>query len=102
MGAVGLWASRDYRAWFASDTASVVGASLQTLAVSLVAYAVSGSVVAAGWVSTAMLVTQQLAAIAGGALVDRHDRRTLMAMNALVGAMLWGVAAVLLATGSTS
>jgi len=100
MGALGLWASRDYRAWFASDTASVVGASLQTLAVSLVAYAVSGSVVAAGWVSTVMLVTQQLAAIAGGALVDRHDRRTLMALNALVGAVLWGVAAVLLATGS--
>ena len=100
MGAVGLWASRDYRAWFASDTASVVGASLQTLAVSLVAYAVSGSVVAAGWVSTVMLVTQQLAAVAGGALVDRHDRRRLMVMNALVGAVLWGVAAVLLATGS--
>lgn len=38
-----------YRAWFTADTASATGAALRTLALSLVGYAVSDSVVAAGW-----------------------------------------------------
>lgn len=93
-----FWHAPNYAAWFTADTASAAGGSLRALAVSLAGYAVSGSTAAAGWLGTAALIAQQVAGVFGGTFVDRHERRTLIVVNAAVGVCAWGSVAALLAT----
>lgn len=95
-----LWHSSGYPAWFTSDTATAVGAVLRTLTISLIGYSVSGSTVAAGWLGSLSIIAQQGAGIFGGTYVDRHDRRTLIIVNAVVGFLSWGSVALLLMLGS--
>lgn len=95
----GLWSHTGYPAWFAADTASAAGLSLRLLAISLAGYLVSGSTAKAGWVGTACLVCQQVAAVFGGTFIDRHDRRRLIIVNAACGAAAWGSVAILMALG---
>ena len=85
-----FWRAPNYAAWFTADTASAAGGSLRPLAVSLAGYAVSGSTAAAGWLGTAALIAQQVASVFGGTFVDRHERRTLIVINAAVGVCTWG------------
>lgn len=92
-----FWRAPNYAAWFTADTASAAGGSLRALAVSLAGYAVSGSTAAAGWLGTAALIAQQVASVFGGTFVDRHERRTLIVVNAAVGVCTWGSVAVLFA-----
>ena len=96
---VGLWWRPDYTAWFAADTATAIGVAVRSLAISLVGYAVSGSTVAAGWLGSASMIAQQVFGIFGGTYVDRHDRRTLIIVNAVVSMLCWGSVAGLLLTG---
>ena len=95
----GLWRRPGYGAWFAADTATAIGVAVRSLAVSLVGYAVSGSTVAAGWLGSASMIAQQVFGVFGGTYVDRHDRRTLIIVNAVVSMLCWGSVAGLLLTG---
>lgn len=92
-----FWRAPNYAAWFTADTAAAAGGSLRALAVSLAGYAVSGSTAAAGWLGTAALIAQQVASVFGGTFVDRHERRTLIVVNAAVGVCTWGSVAALFA-----
>ncbi len=65
----------------------------------LAGYLVSGSTAKAGWVGTACLVCQQVAAVFGGTFIDRHDRRRLIIINAVCGAAAWGSVGLLMALG---
>ncbi|RSX58355.1 MFS transporter [Bifidobacterium samirii] len=94
-----LWRNGRYRAWFAADTASAVGAAMKGFAISLTAFALSGSLPAAGWLGTAAVIVSQVAQTVGGTLVDRHERRRLVIVNALCGVVLWGAAAALMTAG---
>lgn len=96
---MGLWWRPDYTAWFAADTATAIGVAVRSLAISLVGYAVSGSTVAAGWLGSASMIAQQVFGVFGGTYVDRHDRRTLIIVNAVVSMLCWGSVAGLLLTG---
>ena len=95
----GLWRRPGYTAWFAADTATAIGVAMRSLAISLVGYAVSGSTVAAGWLGSASMIAQQVFGVFGGTYVDRHDRRTLIIVNAVVSMLCWGSVAGLLLTG---
>lgn len=72
-----------------------MGVSLRTLALSLIGYAVSGSLTRAGWLATASLLAQQGMGVVGGTYVDRHDRKRLIIVNAFVGFLAWGSIAML-------
>ncbi|MFT8704493.1 MFS transporter [Bifidobacterium aquikefiricola] len=91
-----------YRRWFAADTASAAGLALRGIAVSMVAYQISGSTALAGLLGTLSQVVQQAAAVFGGTLIDRHDRRTLVVLNAAVSGCGWLVVCVLLISGRLS
>ena len=90
-----FWKNPEYLSWFTADTASAVGLSIKTLSLSLLGYSVSGSLVSAGWLGTLSLVAQQGLSIFGGTYIDRHDRKRLIAFNALAGFVLWGTIAIL-------
>lgn len=97
-----LWSNAGYRRWFTADTAAAVGAALRGFAISLIAFSLCHSVVMAGWATTAAEIARQATGLFGGTVVDRHDRKRLVIVNAATGAVLWGVIAVLLAAGVLS
>lgn len=94
-----LWHTKQYPAWFTADTAAAAGASLQGVTVTLAAYALSGSVTLSGWLATGCLLAHQIATVVGGTFVDRHNRRTLMIVDATVGVATWTLIALSLAFG---
>lgn len=85
-----------YLPWFTADSATAVGVALRYLAVSLIGFSLTGSTVAAGWLGSLAAIAQQTTAIFGGTFADRHDRRILIIVNAVVGVVCWGLVAVLL------
>ncbi|WP_051920905.1 hypothetical protein [Bifidobacterium cuniculi] len=85
-----------YRWWFTSDTAAAVGLAAKGLVVPLAGYALSGSLAAAGTLGTMSLVLQQVCAIFGGTVIDRHRRGMLVALNGVIGMIGYGAIAVLL------
>ncbi|RSX55209.1 MFS transporter [Bifidobacterium dolichotidis] len=97
-----LSAYESYMAWFTADSATAVGLALRTLAISLVAFTISQSTVLAGWLGTGALAVQQVLGIFGGTFTDRHERKTLVIVNAFAGTLLWGTVAILLVTGNLS
>lgn len=90
-----FWKNPEYLSWFTADTASAVGLAIRTLALSLLGYSISGSLVSAGWLGTLSLMAQQSLSIFGGTYIDRHDRKKLVVFDALVGFSLWGTIAIL-------
>lgn len=95
-----LWGSAQYRHWFTADTASAIGATLKGFAISLVAYSLCHSLVLSGWLTTATMIASQLTTLFGGTVVDRHDRKRLVILNAVSGAVLWCIVTVLLGFGA--
>lgn len=91
-----LWDIPGYLPWFTADSATAVGVALRYLAVSLIGFSLTGSTVAAGWLGSLAAIAQQATAIFGGTFADRHDRRILIIVNAVVGVVCWGSVAVLL------
>ena len=79
-----------YRRLYAGLTLSGVGAQLATIAIGLQVYDLTGSTAAVGLVGLFALVPLVVMGLYGGALVDRHDRRTVALVAASV---LWLVAA---------
>ena len=96
VSAQGLWRTRGYPTWFTADTATAVGVALRTLAITLLGYHISGSTVTAGWIGSVAMIAQQVCSVFGGTFVDRHSRRALIIVNALVGVLCWGTVFVLL------
>ncbi|NEG69784.1 MFS transporter [Bifidobacterium choloepi] len=88
-----FWTSPAYIPWFTADTAAALGLSLRGLAISLIGYKLSGSTVLAGWLGTSASIAQQVFALFGGTFVDRHDRRLLIIVNGVAGALAWGAVA---------
>ncbi len=96
----GFWRKPGYIAWFTADTATAIGMAMHSLAISLIGYAVSGSTISAGWLGSASMITQQVSSVFGGTYVDRHDRRKLIIINAVISMLCWGsVSGLLLAGG---
>ncbi|MBW3094874.1 MFS transporter [Bifidobacterium sp. 64T4] len=93
-----LWDIPGYLLWFTADSATAVGVALRYLAVSLIGFNLTGSTVAAGWLGSLAAIAQQVTAIFGGTFADRHDRRALIVVNAVVGVVCWGAVAALLMT----
>ncbi|MBW3092169.1 MFS transporter [Bifidobacterium sp. 82T10] len=94
-----LWRNPQYRAWFTADTASAIGLAMKGFAISLVAFSLTKSLPTAGWLATASMIAAQTADVFGGTLVDRHNRKRLIILNAVCGAVLWGAVFALLASG---
>lgn len=85
-----LWRLPSYAEWFTADTATAIGVALRSLAISLIGYSVSHSTIAAGWLGSASMIAQQSCGVFGGTFVDRHDRRTLIIINAVASLLCWG------------
>ncbi|BDR52505.1 hypothetical protein KIM372_04120 [Bombiscardovia nodaiensis] len=85
---VSLWKMRTYRLWFTADTSDVMAVSLRTFAVPLIAFALTGSESTAGVVVAIESTLVLVALPAGGTLIDRYDRRKLMILLGLAGALL--------------
>ena len=85
--------------WFTADSATAIGVALRYLAVSLIGYKLTGSTTAAGWLGSLAAIAQQAAAVFGGTFADRHDRKTLIIVNATAGVICWGSVAALLMAG---
>lgn len=91
-----LWRLPSYAEWFTADTATAIGVALRSLAISLIGYSMSHSTIAAGWLGSASMIAQQSCGVFGGTFVDRHDRRTLIIINAIVSLLCWGTVTGLL------
>lgn len=79
--------NRDFTVLWCGDTASELGTQLTQFAFPLVTYAVSGSALAAAWVSGLHMVGLVAALLPAGVIVDRVDKRMLMRTTSLVGAV---------------
>ena len=90
-----LLSIKDYRWWIAGTTSDSLTVSVRDFALPLLAFALTGSAVLAGsliTISSAIFVTLVLV---GGVLVDRTDRRVCMIWRASLGALTWGIVALL-------
>ncbi|GAA4376320.1 MFS transporter [Paeniglutamicibacter cryotolerans] len=83
-----LWRNSTYLAWLTSDTSSALGAALQSFAIPLLALFVTGSPAQAGVIAAIGQIGRILTTIPGGVLADRHDRRRLMIIGGLTGAVI--------------
>lgn len=73
-----LRTSRDFRLLWLGEVVSLTGSQIALVAVYVQVYELTGSVAAVGLVGLVQLVPLALAALAGGPLIDRHDRRRLL------------------------
>lgn len=90
-----IWRSADYGWWFAADTCGELSASLSGFAMPQLALAVTGSASLSAAIESITLLVQSVANIPGGVLQDRHDRRRLMMLYGVAGAVLFGGVALL-------
>ena len=74
-----------FRDLWAGLSVSNLGAQLTVVAVGLQVYDLTGSTPAVGLIGLAALVPLVVFGLYGGAIVDRHDRRTVAIGSALVG-----------------
>lgn len=88
-----LWHNHDYVAWLLADTSWQFGSSIRVFAMLLVTYAVTGSYVQAGAVSTASTIASTVMMLTGGVLVDRWDRRTSLVVSGVARFLVYGAAA---------
>lgn len=92
----GLRHNRDYRLLWTGGAVSLLGSQMSAVAYPLLVLAQTGSATKAGLVGTSTLLAQTVFRLPAGALVDRWDRRkTMLAADALRGAVLAGVALAL-------
>lgn len=94
-----LWRSREYRAWFASDSLSQIGTFVGGFAFTLLGFHVTGDVLLAGIVGTISAFAHCLALLPGGVLIDHADRRRLLLLSGAVATIVWALIATLLLTG---
>lgn len=97
-----LRSNRDYLAWLAADTSWQFGSAIRGFAMTLIAYAVTGSFSQAGMVATVSTVVSMVAMVPGGVLVDRWDRRTSLNVSGLLRLVVYAGAAAAWWTGALS
>lgn len=97
-----IWASREYRAWFAGDLLQDLGAGIAMFAFPLVCLAVNGSPVHAGTVGFFQGAGTLLGILPGGVLADRHNRRTLRLVSSGLGVLAQLALVALLLTGTAN
>ncbi|MFE1523306.1 MFS transporter [Schaalia turicensis] len=97
-----IWASREYRAWFAGDLLQDLGAGIAMFAFPLVCLAVTGSPVHAGTVGFFQGAGTLLGILPGGVLADRHNRRTLRLVSSGLGVLAQVALVALLLTGTAN
>lgn len=97
-----IWASREYRAWFAGDLLQDLGAGIAMFAFPLVCLAVTGSPVHAGTVGFFQGAGTLLGILPGGVLADRHNRRTLRLVSSGLGVLAQLALVALLLTGTAT
>ncbi len=95
-----LLRNRDYLWWFAGDSAGQLGTAMRTLALSYLAFHLTGRISSSGILGTTMGVTTIIVAIFGGAIVDRMDRRRAMVCYGIGGMVVWGTGALVLMAGA--
>lgn len=89
-----LKVSPAYRRLWVGNLLSSVGTQLTLMAVSLEVFALTGSSFAVGLLGLAALVPLVVAGLYGGAVADRHDRRTVaLCSSAVMWATTVGIAA---------
>lgn len=77
-----------------ADTSWQFGSSIRSFAMTLIAYAVTGSYAQAGVVATVTMVAGVVTILPGGVLVDRIDRRTSLVVSGLLRALVYALAAL--------
>lgn len=97
-----IWASREYRAWFAGDLLQDLGAGIAMFVFPLVCLAVTGSPVHAGTVGFFQGAGTLLGILPGGVLADRHNRRTLRLVSSGLGVLAQVALVALLLTGTAN
>ncbi|MDK8783063.1 MFS transporter, partial [Actinotignum timonense] len=97
-----IWASREYRAWFAGDLLQDLGAGIAMFAFPLVCLAVTGSPVHAGTVGFFQGAGTLLGILPGGVLADRHNRRALRLVSSGLGVLAQVALVALLLTGTAN
>ncbi len=99
-GRLALLRSRpDFGRYWWGQALSHLGTRTGDVTLPLMVLALTGSLWAAGLVSTVRLVVLNVARLPAGALADRWSRRTVMVVVDLVKAVVWAVPAVLLLAG---
>jgi len=94
-----LRTNRDFGRYWWGQALSALGSRTGDVTLPLMVLAVTGSLWAAGLVSTVRLVALNAARLPAGVLADRWSRRATMVGVDLVKAAVWAAPAVLLVTG---
>lgn len=76
-----LWRNRDFNLLWSSQTLSELGGHATSLAIPLLALAVTGSPLQAGVAGTAYAAAQSVMRLPGGAFADRWSRRRVMLLS---------------------
>ncbi|HEY4269440.1 MAG TPA: MFS transporter [Galbitalea sp.] len=84
-----LWANSAYVLLMSGKTTQIIGAGLASFAVPLIAFSLTGSIVAAGLVATVGELGYLIATLPSGVIADRVDRRKLLIVCSLIGVVLW-------------
>lgn len=94
-----IWRGADYGWWFAADTCGELSSSLSGFAMPQLALAITGSASLSAAIESITFLVQSVANVPGGVLQDRYDRRRLMMLYGVVGAVLFAGVALLGRTG---
>ncbi len=86
---VPLRRNRPYMLLQTGKTVHIIGAGVGGFAVPLLAFALTGSVVQAGVITAVGEVGALVATLPAGVVADRFDRRKVILVAGLVGAVLW-------------
>jgi len=89
-----LWFNSAYILLMSGKTTQIIGAGLASFAVPLIAFSITGSVVAAGLVATVGELGYLVATLPAGVIADRVDRRRLLVVCSVIGVVLWASLAV--------
>jgi transmembrane secretion effector len=97
--AVPLRRNRDFALLWSAQLVSMLGSQVSLVAFPLLVLALTGSPAKAGIVGFANTIPVLLFYLPAGVVVDRHDRRTLMAASSVIGAIALGSIPLVLALG---
>jgi MFS family permease len=92
--------SRDFRLLWVGEIVSQSGSQIARVAVYVQVFAITDSAAAVGLVGLVQVAALALAALVGGPLIDRHDRRTLLLVAEVAAAASSSVLLVAAVAGS--
>ena len=95
-----IFSHREPRLLVTGQTISMFGDGVANVALTLLVLDTTHSVANLAWFATARMTPLVLLLLVGGAIVDRHARRTLLLISDLARGALTGGLVVLLATGT--